>query len=613
MGEKNNKDIGVSKDWIIAVLEQNLTKPKKWTEKDVEQIAAAKPKSRLQELIVDVYEGLLEAKSAKNITTHFEADGVPEIINLPDEDFFDKWYENNELEDYPQKYKFGTFLNRLAARVGKTGGSSYSEEGIQETLSKLVNAVMEDQDAISIIAETINTTYPRLAQPPMAMPQPEKISEYEQTQYDKQVDVLRESVESNIDQYQDLIQDLKSAAKTDFEEMAYQLNQIVIFGEACWELILYSIMSPKAPRILINGLDYRANLHTLLEGDISTAKSKILEIAKIISPKMVVVDETTKASLEGVALPGNSQEIADGVIDIANAGNIIIEEFNQAWAKMSLFRRIMDGKRIQIFKKGIPKTIDVNTTIIAACNPEEGFFHEDQLFRDQIVFKEGILSRFDIQIPLTATTTANKILVDRLNLFGEAEEGIDLDSLKRRLELIAFGMGSIKRVRITGDQLNMIRDVFKEHNETDHRRRILKWRPLILLRDLETLARLVNIIVSVNFNKRKVDNGILYAEDEDVEKAIRLWENLLYMRIQLYANQSRLLKSPADEIVLYIVMEQQRRDGGEVPIAEVYTHIVEVSRMISRATFYREVERLRSSGRIIQNGLRDSMLKVIIE
>ena len=127
MGEKNNKDIGVSKDWIIAVLEQNLTKPKKWTEKDVEQIAAAKPKSRLQELIVDVYEGLLEAKSAKNITTHFEADGVPEIINLPDEDFFDKWYENNELEDYPQKYKFGTFLNRLAARVGKTGGSSYSE------------------------------------------------------------------------------------------------------------------------------------------------------------------------------------------------------------------------------------------------------------------------------------------------------------------------------------------------------------------------------------------------------------------------------------------------------------------------------------------------------
>jgi len=608
---KDKQNMGIPAEWLISVLEQDVKKPKVWTEKDVEVIGSVKPKSRIQELLQEIYMGLLEVRSAQQVTIHQEEDGSSEVINLPEEDFFDKWYEDNGLEDYNQRYKLMSILNSITQEIGKTAEEGYGEEAFQKILAKLTNAVLEEDGAILAIAKSINKRYKGLASTPILVPDPEEINEHEQLLYEQELGKIRQSVESNIDQYEDLLQDLESAAKTDFEEMASTLNRIIIFGEAMWELILYSVMSPRAPRLMINNLDYRANLHALLAGDISTAKSKILEVCKLVSPKMLIVDETTKANLEGVFKIGED-EIEEGVLDMAQQGNIIIEELTKRFTSMPLWRRAMDCKLIQIFKGGRSKQLLVNTTVLAACNPDADFFQEEEYFRQQIGFKEGILSRFDILIPLTATTTANAILIDKMNLFGEAVDNIDLGDFKRKLNLIAAGMDNIKRVKITPVQLEMIRDVVKEHNETDHRRRILKNRPLILLRDLETLARLVNVIAAVNFTKRMVEDGILYADDEDIERAIRLWENLLHMRIQLYGGQNRILKSTADEIVVYIINAMQATDKGEVSLLKVKEHIVDDLRLISKATFYREVEKLRLSGRIIQMGKRNATVKVII-
>lgn len=608
---KEKQDIGYPKEWLISVLEQEVEKPITWTEKTTDAIGPTKPKSRIQELLQDIYHGLLEARSAQRVKIHIDPDGASEVINLPEEDFFDKWYENNGLKNYNQKYRLMSILNSIAQEIGKTGEGGYGEQEFQSILSKLTNAVLEEDGGIIAIASAINRRYRGLAELPMRIPDPEEVNEHNQLLYERELGKIRQSVESNIDQYEGLLQDLESAAKTDFEQMASILNHIIIFGEAMWELILYSVMSPRAPRLIINNLDYRANLHVLLPGDISTAKSKILEICKIISPKMLIVDETTKANLEGVFKIGED-EIAEGVLDMAQRGNIIIEELTKRFTNMPLWRRAMDCKFIQIFKGGKSKGMTVNTTVLAACNPDADFFQEEDYFREQIAFKEGILSRFDIIIPLTATTTANAILIDKMNLFGEAVDNVDFNDFKRKLTLIAVGMDNIKRVKITPVQLEMIRDVVKEHNETDHRRRILRNRPLILLRDLETLARFVNVIAAVNFTKRTVENGILYADDEDIERAIRLWENLLHMRVQLYGGQNRILKSTADEIVLYIINAMKDSDREEVSLLKVKEYIVDDRRLISKATFYREVEKLRDSGRIIQSGKRNAKVKVII-
>ena len=98
----------------------------------------------------------------------------------------------------------------------------------------------------------------------------------------------------------------------------------------------------------------------------------------------------------------SGEEIEEGVIDWANNGTIIVEEFTNAFAKMPLFRRVMDCEEVTIFKKGSQKNMQVNTTMLAACNPDADFFLEEVngkpvSFRNQIAFKEGIISRYWIE------------------------------------------------------------------------------------------------------------------------------------------------------------------------------------------------------------------------
>ena len=189
--------------------------------------------------------------------------------------------------------------------------------------------------------------------------------------------------------------------------------------------------------------------------------------------------------------------------------------------------------------------------------------------------------------------------------------------LKGRLHLIAVGMDAITKVVITEEQQETIRAVFKQKNKRDERDRLLDNRPFVLLRDLETLARLVNVIASVNFARRQVDEGgVLHATDEDVEKAIALWESLLHIRIQLYSknmDKSRMLYSTGDEIVMFIAHALKHTDEDTVLLQDVLEEIVARRQLISQATFYREIEKMRGERRIRTKYKRNMRVGLVIE
>jgi DNA replicative helicase MCM subunit Mcm2 (Cdc46/Mcm family) len=272
----------------------------------------------------------------------------------------------------------------------------------------------------------------------------------------------------------------------------------------------------------------------------------------------------------------------------------------------------MDGEYIEIHKKGSSKGLNVNTTLLTACNPTDDFFLEEINFRKQLPFKEGVLSRFDILIPLTATQLKNELLVDRIDLFGTGPETpIDFEEIKGRLVTLSKGMQQIKFVVLTEEQKKTLRDIFKAHNTADRKHRYIKNRPLVILRDLESLARLVNVITTVNFSKRKVENGILHADDKDIDKAIQLWENLLVFRIQLYARSSRNLMTVSDEILAYLA-----RMGGSdswIPVEEALNEFVMVQHKVGRTTFYREITGLIEEGRIIATNKRNRKIRLVIK
>lgn len=612
------QNAGVDSLWIKALLEGQIEKPHGWTEQEVLKLTASKPKSRIQGILQQVYWDMCDLlKNVRYIESEDRIEG-------PDEDHFDKWYENMELEEYTQTYKLLQFLNTILRAVDKKEVDGYgTATEVEGALWNIADRVLEDSEYLVKVADVINDKYPGLAAPFRSLPSATEMNEQEQNEYTKHITRIEKDIESNVEEFALELAKIERAKKTDFERTAVDLNQIVVFGEANWELTLYSLMSSRAPRMLINNLDYRANLHELLPGDISTAKSKIQKIAKIIAPKMVVVDEVTKATFEGLAPTRSGGEIEEGLIDWARNGSIIVEELRTSFTRMPLFRRVMDGEYIEIHKKGSSKGTYPNTTMFAACNPKEDFFIEetDDSFRKQIVFKEGVLSRFDILIPLTATQVKNEILLEKLYLLQLTAQlnGVDLEAIKENLATLAEGMSIVKRVIITKEQETQIKDAFRQQNKMDKDRRLLKYRPLVLLRDLETLARLVNTIAAVNFSRRKIKNGILNADDKDITKAIQLWENLIQLRVQLYGKAgpgTRNLRSVADEMILYIHrMQQYRQDQGlepEVSIADLKQEFVDIRRMIGQTTFYEELKALREDGRIIQQGKRGGAVRLVI-
>jgi len=608
-GKENNgmpTNAGTEKEWLRAIVTDKVEKATKWTNKETKELGPGRPESRIQGILQQFYWDLVDKlKEAK-----FTEGG--EIITAPDEDSFDKWYEDMDLETYTQKPKLMDAFNTIARMCHVPRAEGYEEEDFESLLSGIMGRCMEEDEYLELVAQVINERYPGLASPFRSTPTIDEIQEYEDMLYRRRVSEAESNIETNIEEFAEELQKIEAAAKTDFEILARQLNELVIFGVDAWELTLYSLMSPNAPRFLMNGLDYRPCLHEMLAGDISTAKSKVHKIAKMIAPKMVVVDDTTKATFEGVAPTRSGDDIEEGVIDWAKDGVMIVEEFTRNFSKLPLFRRVMDGEYIEIHKKGSSKGLNVNTAMLTACNPNDDFFLEEMNFRKQLPFKEGVITRFDILIPLTATQVKNELLVDKIDLFGMGPEiPIDFEEVKGRLGTLATGMKQIKFVVLTEEQKKTLRDTFKAHNTADRTHGYIKNRPLVILRDLESLARLVNAIATVNFSKRKVEKGMLHAGDEDIDKAIQLWENLLAFRIQLYARSSRNLKTVSDEILAYIA----RIGGSEswVPMQAVLDELVGIRRMIGQSTFYKEINTLMEDGCIIASGKRDRKLKLVIK
>ena len=614
-------DAGVDKEWLKALLNKDVEKPKDWSEKDIKSMVATRPPSRIQEIVQGIYWSLTELGSDVKMTLDGQIIG-----GAVEEDYFDNWYESEEIEDYSHKYKLLQFLNTIARTIhsGEADSFAGTKQEFDQILGGFVHKVNEDREALYDIAAVINESYPGLAGEFRSAPSMEELNEREADEYEKELQKIDDSVESNIEEYASELAKIKRAQKTDFEKIALDLDQIVIFGPRNWELVLYSIMSPHAPRLLINNLDYRANIHTLLAGDISTAKSKILKVCKLISPKMLVVDETTKATFEGVAPTRSGGEIEEGILDHAMGGNMIVEEYTSSFARMPLMRRAMDGETIKIWKKGSSKELDVNTTLLAACNPRQDFFVEETegSFRQQISFKEGILSRFDNLILLTATQVKNEMILEKMSLMSTRSslKKIDFATIKENLETLAEGMksGQIVVVTMTAKQERMVKGAFLNQNRRDKEQRILKNRPLVILRDVETLTRLVNIIATVNFSKRKIKEGVLKAKDSDINKAIQLWENLINLRVEIYSKGSnRNFLQVRDEMLAYAARMQTyyKNEGKEekVSVSELKEEIVQRRKLVGKSTFYEELRMLRESGDIVQEGKRDGNITVVIK
>ncbi|GAH49296.1 unnamed protein product, partial [marine sediment metagenome] len=270
--KRNNavpSDAGIDKEWLRVVVADKVEKPTQWNPKETKELGPRRPESQIQNILQQFYWELVD----KLREVKFTESG--EVITEPDEDSFDKWYENMELATYTHRSKLMDVFNTIARMCHVPQADGYDEDDFETVLSGIIGRCMEEEAYLEIVARVINERYPGLATPFRSTPTVEEMQEYEDLLYRRKLFSLYSSIDTNIEEFAEELQKIEAAAKTDFEILARQLNELVIFGADAWELTLYSLMSPFAPRFLMNALDYRPNLHEMLAGDISTAKSKI--------------------------------------------------------------------------------------------------------------------------------------------------------------------------------------------------------------------------------------------------------------------------------------------------------------------------------------------------
>ena len=510
-------------------------------------------------------------------------------------DCLDCFYEQ-ELRGYLLKSQVFYFLDGYRKRLGFKSRLNEPEtkEDWQEFLFEIAERINEEADSLGVLEMMISEKYPGLI-PLEHQIDGEELRDEQKAFAERQSEEIMGNIEANREQYAKVNSRNETAKGNLIEETAKELNKLVEIGTSQWELLLYSAISNYCPEIPVSGIKKRCTMHAILYGDISTGKTTVLKILETVAPKALYYTSTTRASFEGLV---GADGIEDGVMDRVKDGALLIPEYNSC--NIPYLREFLDNDHIRFAKGGKEKEGKPNTVVITGTNPKSDWWLNNMKLRAQIGEAEGDLSRFDVFLPMVVTKESNAKVVGDWKLFSNDKSEIDLDNIGGNLTDLSTDMAHIKGVNITPDQERTLKDTFMRHNKS------LSGgpRPVLLVpRDMETLCRILNVVVISNFSNRKVNDGIVSVRKEDVEKAVELFETLISYREEVYSKSTREIYSLDDKILLKII---EAGGGKEVKTVDVEKVVVrEDDRgnqitdndgnplgLCSRATYYRVLKKL---------------------
>lgn len=543
------------------------------------------PKSEIQGLIKETFQTLRD--------------------NNGNPDVFDKFYENN-VKEYEQKWRYAEFLldvlDKLNVRKKWDREELKQEKYCEKALFKIAENVGEEAGILDTIRKLIEEEYPELVADTSEGMSPAEYRDKYESYIKREIKKMAEGVEAK-ENFREYFDDFKALNNNDIDDVAYRLNQKVDLGQDVWKLLIYSTLSAPAEKFIMGGRPTRSSLHTLLIGDISTAKSKALSIIEEISPKADQVDDMTKASFIG-SYDTSEKQIKEGVVDRIQGGNLIIEEYDKIDKHQGLMRVVFDNSSLSVSKgQDVKEFEEVTTSILTGANPKDDFFtSKDEALRGQIPFKEGELSRFDVLIPLTNTSEQMEKYTQDMELFG-TKESASMGEAKGMMRALSTKISEVEKVEIQKEQSQRIKEGFNKLQvdiDTEHRP------TLIIMRDLETLVRLANIIGCVY--KEPDEEGRIEIDDDVVDKALSQFETLIDLRKRLYTkkNRQKLAHTPKDKIFNKILEMSGMSDEAKVSQAKLKDQCVKGEGnnaewvVKSKPTFYEKIKELKREERVAE-------------
>ncbi|MGP6207568.1 minichromosome maintenance protein MCM [Cuniculiplasma sp. SKW3] len=152
-----------------------------------------------------------------------------------------------------------------------------------------------------------------------------------------------------------------------------------------------------------DGTTIRGDIHILMVGDPGTAKSQLLRYMSEISPRGVLAigKGSSAAGLTAAAVRDDFGEgrwtLEAGALVLADNGFVAIDEMDKMDDKdTAAMHEAMEQQTVTISKAGIMATLKSRCSVLAAANPKNGRYDENEDFMSQINFPPPLVSRFDV-------------------------------------------------------------------------------------------------------------------------------------------------------------------------------------------------------------------------
>jgi replicative DNA helicase Mcm len=151
----------------------------------------------------------------------------------------------------------------------------------------------------------------------------------------------------------------------------------------------------------------RGEIHILLIGDPSTAKSQLMKVASTLIPRARYVSGKGITGVGITATVVRDEELFGGwvleagALVLCNKSLLALDEFEKIDKQdMTAMHEAMEMGQISIAKANIVATLPAKTSILAGGNPKFGRFDPYLPIKEQIEVPETILSRFDLKFAL---------------------------------------------------------------------------------------------------------------------------------------------------------------------------------------------------------------------
>ena len=327
-----------------------------------------------------------------------------------------------------------------------------------------------------------------------------------------------------------------------------------------------------------DGTHVRGNIHILITGDPSTAKSvlisnvvKALPRGRYVSGKGVTGAGLTTTVVKNELLGGWVLEA--GALILANNSILAIDEFDKMSKEDQIaMHEAMSIETVSVAKASIVATLPARTAILAAANPKLGRFDPYLSILEQIDIPETLLTRFDLKFALrdVPDKTRDRELVEHVTASRMdkdiARPVLDLNFLRK---YIVYARKTITDIKLTDEAAEILKNFYVELRNRYSGDKV----PTvpITLRQYEALIRLAEASAKV-----RLDN---FVRKEDAERAIRLMKVSLQQlgidvdtgRIDIDKIESGITSSQRSKmrLLLEIISELEEKLGKNIPIEDV--------------------------------------------